>query len=76
MKDTKCQYKEHQNVFKNNLTEPNEYNKGYQMYKKIHMLDLLNRFKDSAKARRRLNISWDELSEAEVSHLESIVEKS
>ena len=30
-KNTKCQDKEHQNVFENNMTEPNEYNKGYQM---------------------------------------------
>ena len=32
--------------------------------------DFLNRFKDPAEARRRLNISWNKLSEAEVSHLE------
>ena len=40
-KSIKCQDKEHENVFENNLTEPNEYNKGYQAYKKIHIPDLL-----------------------------------
>ena len=46
------------------------------MYKKIHILDLLNRFKDPTEARRGLNISWNEVSEAEVSHLESMVEEN
>ena len=40
-KKIKCQDKERQNVFENNLTEPNECNKGYQMYKKTHILDVL-----------------------------------
>ena len=42
-KNIKCQDKEDQGIFENNLTEPNECNKGYQMYKKIHILNLLNR---------------------------------
>ena len=46
------------------------------MYKKTHILDVLNRFKDPAEAMRRLNISWNELSEVEVSHLESMVEEN
>ena len=46
------------------------------MYRKIHISDLVNHFKDPAEARRRLNISWNELSEAEVSHLESMVEEN
>ena len=44
-KNIKCEDNKHQNVFENNQTEPNEDNKGYQMYKKIHILDLLNRYK-------------------------------
>ena len=56
-KNIKCQDKEHEKVFENNLTEPNEYSKGYQMNQKIHIPDLLNRFKDPAKAMKRLNIS-------------------
>ena len=75
-KNIKCQDKEHQNVFENNLTGPNEYNKRYQRHKKTHILDVLNRFKDPAEAMRRLNISWNELSEAEVSHLETMVEEN
>ena len=71
-KNIKRQDKENQNVFENNLKEPNEHNK----YKKIHILDLLNCFKNPAEARTRLNISWDELSEAEVSHLERMVEEN
>ena len=46
------------------------------MNRKIHIHDSLNRFKDPTKARRRLNISWNELAEAEVSHLESMVEEN
>ena len=46
------------------------------MNRKIHIHDPLNRFKDPTKARRRLNISWNELAEAEVSHLESMVEEN
>ena len=75
-KNIKWQDKEHQNVLENNLTEPGEYNKGYQMYKEIYILDVLNRFKDLAEAMSRLNISWNELSEAEVSHLESMMEEN
>ena len=75
-KNIKCQHKEHQNFFENNLTEPNEYNKRYQMYKKTRILDVLNRFKDPAEAMRRLNISWNELSEVKVSHLESMVQEN
>ena len=56
------------------MTEPNEYSKGYQMYKKIHIPDLLNCFEDPAVAMRRLNINWNELSKAEVRHLQSMVE--
>ena len=44
-KNIKCHDKEHENVFIDNLTEPNEYSKGYQIYRKIHIPDLLNRFK-------------------------------
>ena len=33
--------KEYENVFENNLTEPNEYSKGYQSQGKIHIPDLL-----------------------------------
>ena len=75
-KNIKYQDEEHQNVFENNLIEPNEYNKGYPMYKKTHILDVLNPFKDPAEAMSRLNISWNELSEAEVSHLENMVEEN
>ena len=75
-KNIKSQEKEHQNLFENNLTEPNEYNKGYQMYKETYILDVLNRFKDPAEAVRRLNIRWNELSEDEVSHLERMMEKN
>ena len=46
------------------------------MYKEIHIYDLLNPFKDPAEALRRIIISWNELSEAEVSHLESMVEEN
>ena len=45
------------------------------MYKKVHNPDLLNPFQDAAKAMSRLNIDWNELSEAEVSHLENMVEE-
>ena len=41
------QDKEHEDVFENNLAEPNEYSKGYQMHKKIHISDLLYCFKDT-----------------------------
>ena len=68
-KNIKYQEKVHQNVFEDNLTEPNEYIKGYEMDRKIHIPDLLNRFKDPKEARMRLNIGWNELSKAEVSHL-------
>ena len=40
-KNVKCQLKEHENVFENNLTGPNEYSKSYQMDRKIHIPDLL-----------------------------------
>ena len=40
-KNVKCQVKEHENVFENNLTGPNEYSKSYQMDRKIHIPDLL-----------------------------------
>ena len=40
-KNVKCQDKEHENVFENNLTGPSEYSKGYQTKRKIHILDLL-----------------------------------
>ena len=56
--------------------QPNEYSKGYQMYRKIPIPDRLNRFKDPAEAKVRLNISWNELSETEVSHLENMVEEN
>ena len=46
------------------------------MYKKTHIPDVLTRFKDPVEAMRRLNISWSELSEAEGSHLESMVEEN
>ena len=72
-KNIKCQDKEPENVFEDHLTEPNEYSKGYHMYRKIHIPD---RFKDPREARRRLNISWNELSEAEVSMVESMVEEN
>ena len=49
--------------------QPNEYSKGYQMYRKIPIPDRLNRFKDPAEAKVRLNIRWNELSETEVSHM-------
>ena len=75
-KNIKCQDKEHEKVFENNLREPNEYSKGYQMYKKIHIPEPLNCFKDPAEAMRRLKISWKKLSEAEVSHLESMMEEN
>lgn len=52
-KNIKSQDKEHENVLKDNLTEFNEYSKSYQMYRKKHILDLLNRFKDPTEARRR-----------------------
>ena len=42
------------------------------MYRKTDILDLLNRFKDPKEARMRLNTSWNELSEAEVSHIEAV----
>ena len=51
-KNIKCHDKEHENAFKDNLTEPNEYSKGYQIYRKIHIPDLLNRFKEWAQ------LSW------------------
>ena len=35
-KSIKCQDGEHRNVSENNLTEPNEYNKGCQIYKKTY----------------------------------------
>ena len=38
-KNIKCQDMEHENVFEDNRTEPNEYNKGYQIYRKIHVPD-------------------------------------
>ena len=75
-KNIKCQDKEHEKDFEDNLTEPNEYNKDHQMYRKIHIPGLLNLFKDPAEATRKLKISWNELSEAEVSHLESMVEEN
>ena len=40
-KNVKCQDKEHENVFENNLTGPSEYSKGYQTERKIHIPDLL-----------------------------------
>ena len=40
-KNIKCSDKEHENVFENNPTEPNEYSKGYQTYRKTHIPDLL-----------------------------------
>ena len=46
------------------------------MYRNVHIPDPFNRFKDPAGARRRLDISWNELSEAEESHLESMAEKN
>ena len=52
-KNIKSQDKEHENVLEDNLTEFNEYSKIYQMYRKKHILDLLNRFKDPTEARRR-----------------------
>ena len=75
-KNIKCKIRNIKTFSKNNLTESNQYNKVYQMYKKIHILDLLNRFKDAVGAMRRLNISWNELSEAEVNHLESMMEEN
>ena len=59
-----------------NLTKPNEYSKSYQIYRNVHIPDPFNRFKDPAGARRRLDISWNKLSEAEESHLESMAEKN
>ena len=35
-KNIKCQDKEYENVFKDDLTESNEYSIGYQIYRKIH----------------------------------------
>ena len=35
-KNIKCQDMENENIFE---VEPNEYNKGYQMYRKIHISD-------------------------------------
>ena len=58
-------------MFEDNLAESNEYSKCYQMYKEIHIPDLLNRFKDPTEASMRLNIGRNELSEAEVSHAET-----
>ena len=72
----KCSGKGHKNVFEDHLTEPNECSKGYQMYRKIHILDLLNRFKDPTEARMRISISWNELSEAKLSHLEHMLEEN
>ena len=46
------------------------------MYKKTYIPDLLNRFKDPVEAMKKLNINWNELSEAELSHLESMVEEN
>ena len=47
------------------------------MYKKTHILDIVNSFKDPVEAMSRLDsISWNELSEAEVSHLESMVKEN
>ena len=40
-KNVKCQDKEPENIFENNLTGPNEYSKGYQTERKIHFPDLL-----------------------------------
>ena len=40
-----------------NLAELNEYSKSHQMFRKIHIPDSLNRFKDPTKARMRLIIS-------------------
>ena len=40
-KNIKYPDKEHENIFENNLTEPNEYSKGYHRYRKIHIPDLL-----------------------------------
>ena len=74
-KNIKCQDKGHQNIFENNLTESNECYKGCQMYKKTHILDVFTCFKDPAEAMRTLNISWNELSEAEGSHLETMVKE-
>ena len=68
----KCKDKEFGNVFEDNLIEPNEYSKGYQMYRNIQIPDLLNRFKDPMEARMRLNSRWNELSEFEVSHLGAV----
>ena len=34
-KNIKCQDKEHKNISEDNLTEPNECSKGYQMYRKM-----------------------------------------
>ena len=48
-KNIKWQDKEHQNVLENNLAEPNKYNKRYQMRKKTHILDVLNRFRIQRK---------------------------
>ena len=75
-KNIKCQEKEHENVFEDHLTEPHEYNKGYQMNRKIHIPHLFNRFKDPTEARMRLKISWNELKDAELSHLERMVEEN
>ena len=36
-KNIKCKDKEFENVFEDNLTEPNQYTKGYQIYRKIHI---------------------------------------
>ena len=40
-KNVKSKDKEHENVFENNLTKPNEYRKSFQTYRKIHIPDLL-----------------------------------
>ena len=46
------------------------------MHRKTHISDLLNRFKYPKETRGRLNLSWNELSEAAVSHLESMMEEN
>ena len=37
-KNIKCQGKGCENIFEDHLTKPNEYNKGYHIYSKIHVL--------------------------------------
>ena len=44
-KNIKCQDKEHKNVFENNLTEPNEYSKGFKRTEKYTFM-ISYRFKD------------------------------